>query len=53
MKITKARIYVAAQNVFTLTKYRGFDPETVSNSGIVSGNVPQARSTVLGIDLSF
>jgi TonB-linked SusC/RagA family outer membrane protein len=53
MKITKARIYVAAQNVFTLTKYQGFDPETVSNSGIVSGNVPQARSTVFGIDLSF
>jgi TonB-dependent starch-binding outer membrane protein SusC len=53
MKLTKARIYMSAQNVFTTTKYIGFDPETVSNSGIVSSNSPQARSTVIGIDFSF
>lgn len=50
---TKARVYLSAQNVFTTTKYIGFDPETVSNSGIVSSNTPQARSMVFGIDFSF
>ena len=53
MKISKARVYLAAQNVFTSTKYIGFDPETASNSGIVSSNTPQARSMVFGIDFSF
>jgi hypothetical protein len=53
IKVTKARIYMAAQNIFTITKYIGFDPETASNSGIVSSNTPQARSVVFGIDFSF
>lgn len=53
INVSKARVYLAAQNVFTITKYVGFDPETVSNSGIVSSNVPQSRSMVFGIDFSF
>jgi hypothetical protein len=53
INITKARFYVSAQNVFTITDYIGFDPETVSNSGIVSSNVPQPRSVVVGLDFSF
>jgi TonB-linked SusC/RagA family outer membrane protein len=53
INITGARVYLAAQNVFTTTKYIGFDPETVSSSGIVSSNSPQARSMVFGIDFSF
>ncbi len=53
INITKARVYVAAQNLFTITKYIGFDPETASNSGIVSSNTPQARSVVFGINFSL
>jgi TonB-linked SusC/RagA family outer membrane protein len=53
VNITRARIYAAAQNVFTITKYIGFDPEAASNNGIVSSNLPNPRSTVVGIDLSF
>ncbi|SHL33736.1 TonB-linked outer membrane protein, SusC/RagA family [Chitinophaga jiangningensis] len=52
-KINSARIYVAAQNLFTITKYIGFDPEAASNSGVVSTNVPNPQSAVIGIDVSF
>ncbi|MBS0031121.1 SusC/RagA family TonB-linked outer membrane protein [Chitinophaga sp. 22321] len=52
-KISRARIYASAQNVFTMTKYIGFDPEAAANNGIVSSNMPNPRSAVVGIDLSF
>lgn len=52
-KITRARIYASAQNVFTITNYLGFDPEAAANSGIISTNLPNPRSAVIGIDLSF
>ncbi|WP_341839665.1 SusC/RagA family TonB-linked outer membrane protein [Chitinophaga caseinilytica] len=51
--ITRAKVYTSAQNLFTITKYIGFDPEAANNSGIVSSNLPNARAMVLGIDLSF
>ncbi|NIG55530.1 SusC/RagA family TonB-linked outer membrane protein [Chitinophaga sp. Cy-1792] len=52
-KITNMRVYASAQNLFTITKYIGFDPEAAANSGIVSTNLPNPRSAVVGIDLSF
>jgi len=52
-KITRARLYASVQNVFTITKYIGFDPEAASNNGIVSSNMPNPRAAVIGIDLSF
>lgn len=51
--LTRARVYASAQNVFTTSKYIGFDPEAAANSGIVSTNLPNPRAMVLGIDLSF
>lgn len=53
VKVKRARIYASAQNVFTITKYIGFDPEAASNTGIVSSNTPNPRAAVIGIDLSF
>ncbi len=51
--ISRCKVYCSAQNVFTVTKYIGFDPEAASNSGIVSSNLPNPRAMVLGIDVSF
>ncbi|MGX5820930.1 SusC/RagA family TonB-linked outer membrane protein [Chitinophaga lutea] len=51
--IKRCRIYASAQNVFTVTKYIGFDPEAASTTGIVSTNLPNARAMVIGVDLSF
>gem|GEM_PF-216500 len=53
VKMNGARLYIAAQNVFTRTKYIGFDPEAVSNTGVVTTNLPNPRATIIGIDLSF
>lgn len=53
LQINRAKVYASAQNLFTITKYIGFDPEAASNSGIVSSNLPNPRAMVLGIDLSF
>ncbi len=60
--VQNLRIYVTAQNLFTLTKYSGFDPE-VSESvgwgsggldmGVDHGNYPQPRILLFGINLSF
>ncbi|NML38081.1 TonB-dependent receptor [Chitinophaga sp. G-6-1-13] len=52
-KINQVRIYGSMENLFTITPYKGFDPEAVSNTGIVSTNLPNPRSAVIGIDLTF
>jgi len=54
------RIYVSAQNIFTLTKYSGYDPEvgnrTPSSSltnGIDFAVYPQPKSFQVGIQAGF
>jgi hypothetical protein len=54
--ISSVRVYVAAENLFTLTKYRGFDPEISSAStslGVDRGVYPQARTFFFGINVGF
>ena len=46
------RVYGTAQNLVTLTKYSGFDPE-LGSSGIDRGIYPQARVYLAGISLGF
>ena len=51
---TRLRIYVTAENLLTLTKYTGFDPEVGGGIfGIDKGQYPQARSFLTGIQLQF
>ncbi|MBL7872294.1 MAG: TonB-dependent receptor [Cyclobacteriaceae bacterium] len=38
--ISKFRIYVAAQNLFTFTKYTGFDPEVTRGQSFQKGETP-------------
>ena len=45
------RVYATVQNVFTITKYTGLDPEVASG---VDGNIyPRPITTILGISLNF
>ncbi len=58
VSISSARIYIAANNLLTLTKYQGFDPDIGSvggalASGIDYGFYPQARTIMAGISLKF
>jgi TonB-linked SusC/RagA family outer membrane protein len=57
--IQNARVYVAANNLFTATKYKGYDPE-VNTSYIGNLNLghdfytpPQARTISVGINIGF
>ena len=45
------RIYAQGQNLFTLTKFSGLDPEGTSN--IYAAQYPMARQFTFGLDLTF
>ena len=52
------RFYVAANNLFTLTRYMGFDPYIGSAGGTLGAGVdygfyPQARNIMLGFNFGF
>ena len=57
--ISKARLYVSAQNLFTFTKYSGMDPEIGYGfdqdwvSGIDLGYYPSARTFLVGVNIQF
>ncbi|MGJ1283538.1 SusC/RagA family TonB-linked outer membrane protein [Sphingobacterium spiritivorum] len=54
MKLKNVRLYATGNNVFTLTKYTGFDPEVGMDSyGMDSGRYPQARSFIFGLNIGF
>ncbi len=57
----RVRFYVAAQNLFTITNYSGYDPEVSTQSGgaytftrgIDDGQFPQPRTFIAGVQLGF
>jgi hypothetical protein len=61
IQVKGARVFASVDNVFTLTKYTGYDPEisTVANYnnplsyGVDYGNYPQARTYRLGFNVQF
>lgn len=57
MGISKLRVYITGQNLFTITNYTGLDPE-VEMSGLDPGvegreYYPKSRTFSIGINLSF
>jgi TonB-linked SusC/RagA family outer membrane protein len=62
VKISKLRIYITVQNLFTFTKYNGYDPEIGQSTGwnaspldfgVDGGVYPQPRMILGGINISF
>ncbi len=63
MKISSFRIFISAQNVFTITKYTGLDPEMYTSAngqgdgvravGIDWGTYPSARTITVGANINF
>jgi len=50
----RARIYVAAENLVTFTKYTGFDPEIGGGTfSIDRGFYPQPRTFLIGLSIGF
>jgi TonB-dependent starch-binding outer membrane protein SusC len=54
ISVTKFRIYLQSENLLTITKYTGYDPEIGGGVyGIDKGIYPQARSFIAGLQLQF
>jgi TonB-linked SusC/RagA family outer membrane protein len=65
LKINSARFFVSIQNVFTITKYSGQDPEMTTSADAASSNdgpkalnidwgtYPAARTTTVGVNVNF
>ncbi len=57
IKIDRCRVYFAVNNLWTFTKYKGFDPDLGSfdplSAGIDFGFYPQARSYMWGVNFGF
>ncbi len=54
----RAQFYVSANNIFTFSKYIGYDPEfgyslSQMDNGIDYGQTPQARQFVMGVKLGL
>ena len=55
-KVNRVRLYVSAENLLTLTPYKGYDPEIgggVFSNGIDRGIYPQARTILGGVNITF
>lgn len=57
-KIQSVRFYIAGNNLYTFTRYLGYDPDIGSIGGPLSAGVdygfyPQARSFMAGVNLKF
>ncbi|MBQ8673661.1 MAG: TonB-dependent receptor [Bacteroides sp.] len=55
--IQRLRVYVAAENLITITGYEGFDPELASGGyttlGVDKGIYPQSRTIYVGANVTF
>ncbi|MBQ8854919.1 MAG: TonB-dependent receptor [Bacteroidales bacterium] len=57
--VQRLRVYAQAENLFTLTKYSGCDPEVTGGNGFSSdlgvdrGVYPQSRTFSVGVNLNF
>ena len=56
-KISAAKVYLAGDNLLTLSRFSGMDPEVslsdVGSAGVVGENYPVPLSIVLGFDIKF
>ena len=55
--VKNLRVYLSAQNLFKITKYKGLDPE-VDMSGLNPGvegrdYYPKSRTIMMGVNISF
>ncbi len=59
VKMTNLRVYLSAQNLYTFTKYSGYDPEIGSyDNGILlmnvdQGHYPNPRTITMGVNVEF
>lgn len=50
-RCSRLRLYATANNLFTITGYKGYDPEV--GGGVDYGNYPQSRTFTFGLNATF
>jgi TonB-linked SusC/RagA family outer membrane protein len=59
ISLTRIRVYVSTQNLFTITSYKGLDPEIgaqggyATQNGVDNGTYPSSRFYTLGLNVTF
>lgn len=53
LSMQKIRLYVQGQNIFTITGYKGLDPETSTRMGVDWDGMPQQRVFTFGANITF
>ena len=53
IKIERARLYVQAYNLYTWTKWTGFDSEFINLGSGNNGTIPQPRTITFGVQLGL
>ncbi|MGI4803396.1 MAG: SusC/RagA family TonB-linked outer membrane protein [Janthinobacterium lividum] len=59
LAVSRLRLYLSTQNLFTITKYKGLDPEIGSQggyatqNGIDNGTYPSSRFYTVGLNVTF
>jgi TonB-dependent starch-binding outer membrane protein SusC len=59
MAMTRLRVYVSSQNLFTITSYKGLDPEigiqggNPTQNGIDNGAYPSSRFLTVGLNVTL
>ena len=59
-RLNGTRVYLQGNNLYVLSKYKGFDPEVSSNgastdrtAGVDYGAYPKARTILIGVNIAF
>jgi hypothetical protein len=58
LKMGDMRVYLSGRNLLTFTKFDGVDPEETARGnsyyrGVIENEWPQAKTVILGLDISF
>ena len=58
LHLTESRIFISGQNLATITKYKGLDPDVVGANvnlepGVDNGNYPSSRIYSIGLNIGF
>ncbi len=55
IKLSNLKLYAQANNIFTITKFQGYDPEFYNTTGTAGNNglIPAVKSYYFGIQLTY
>ena len=59
VSLTRVRLYISSQNLFTITSYKGLDPEigiqggNATQNGVDNGTYPSSRYFTVGLNVTF